>query len=151
MIVDLIIKNGTCVTHEKTFKADIAVKKGKIVQVGDVEKFKAKQTINAKGMHILPGAFDSQCHFREPGGEHKEDLKSGSMAAVAGGITSIFDMPNNKPSITTEKLFKKKILLTKNSLFLEDSKKLFASKKVEKLDGNSALKATPLDSNSAIS
>ena len=76
MIVDLIIKNGTCVTHEKTFKADIAVKKGKIVQVGDVEKFKAKQTINAKGMHILPGAFDSQCHFREPGGEHKEDLKS---------------------------------------------------------------------------
>ena len=67
MIVDLIIKNGTCVTHEKTFKADIAVKKGKIVQIGDVDKFKAKQTINAKGMHILPGAFDSQCHFREPG------------------------------------------------------------------------------------
>ncbi len=50
MIVDLIIKNGTCVTHEKTFKADIAVKKGKIVQVGDVEKFKTKQTINGLGL-----------------------------------------------------------------------------------------------------
>ena len=117
MIVDLIIKNGTCVAHDKIFKADIAVKKGKIVKVDNLENFKAKQIIDAKGMHILPGAFDSQCHFREPGGEHKEDLKSGSMAAVAGGITSIFDMPNNKPSITTEKLFKKKLARAKNRMF----------------------------------
>ena len=147
MIVDLIIKNGTCVTHEKTFKADIAVKKGKIVQIGDVDKFKAKQTINAKGMHILPGAFDSQCHFREPGGEHKEDLKSGSMAAVAGGITSIFDMPNNKPSITTEKLFKKKLARAKNRMFCEHAFYMGAErdniaeiKKVEKLDGCCGIK-----------
>jgi|TARA_B110000967_G_scaffold102399_1_gene105106 dihydroorotase len=147
MIVDLIIKNGTCVSHDKIFKADIAIKKGKIFKIGSLDDIKSKQTIDAKGMHILPGAFDSQCHFREPGGEHKEDLKSGSMAAVAGGITSIFDMPNNKPSITTEKLFKKKLALAKNRMFCEHAFYMGAEKdniaeinKVEKLDGCCGIK-----------
>ena len=83
---DLIIKDGTCVTHKKIFKADIAIKKGKILKIGILDKFKAKKTINAKGLHILPGAFDTQVHFREPGQEYKEDLNSGSRSAVAGGI-----------------------------------------------------------------
>ena len=104
---DLIIKDGTCVTHDRVFKADIAVKKGKILKIGILDNYKAKKTLSAKGLHILPGAFDTQVHFREPGQEYKEDLNSGSRSAIAGGITTVFDMPNNNPSISTKKLFKK--------------------------------------------
>ena len=147
MIVDLIIKNGTCATHEKTFKADIAVKKGKIVKVGNLEKFKSKKIINAKGLHILPGAFDTQVHFREPGQEYKEDLNSGSRSAVAGGITTVFDMPNNNPSISTKKLFKKKLSNAKNRMFCNYAFYFGAEKdnraeikKVEKEDGCCGIK-----------
>ena len=56
--------------------------------------------IDATGLHLLPGAIDPQVHFREPGQPEKEDLGSGSAAAVSGGITSFLDMPNNNPAIT---------------------------------------------------
>ena len=100
-MIDLIIKNGKVVTHNQEKIADIAVKNGKIFKIGNLVNLKSKKTIDAIGLHILPGAFDTQVHFREPGNTKKENLKTGSLAAVAGGITSVFDMPNNKPSITT--------------------------------------------------
>ncbi len=58
------------------------------------------ETVDATGLHILPGVIDSQVHFREPGFPHKEDLESGSRAAVLGGVTAVFDMPNTKPLTT---------------------------------------------------
>ena len=144
---DLIIKNGTCVTHKKIFKADIAIKKGKIFKIGTLDEIKAKQTISAKGLHILPGAFDTQVHFREPGQEYKEDLKSGSRSAVAGGITTVFDMPNNNPSISTKKLFKKKLSNAKNRMFCNyafyfgaEKDNVAEIKKVEKEDGCCGIK-----------
>ena len=93
--IDLIVKNGLYVTHNKTIKGDIAVHQGKIYRVGNITDLKASKIIDARGLHILPGAIDTQVHFREPGNTDKEDLKSGSRAAVAGGITTVFDMPNN--------------------------------------------------------
>ena len=144
---DLIIKDGTCVTHKKIFKADIAIKKGKILKIGILDKFKAKKTINAKGLHILPGAFDTQVHFREPGQEYKEDLNSGSRSAIAGGITTVFDMPNNNPSISTKKLFKKKLSNAKNRMFCNYAFYFGAEKdnraeikKIEKEDGCCGIK-----------
>ena len=62
---------------------------------------KAAETIDAAGLHILPGVIDTQVHFREPGLEHKEDLETGSRAAVAGGVTAVFEMPNTKPLTTS--------------------------------------------------
>jgi dihydroorotase len=56
--------------------------------------------INGSGLHLLPGAIDPQVHFRDPGQPEREDLESGSAAAVSGGVTSFLDMPNNKPAIT---------------------------------------------------
>ena len=53
-------------------------------------------------MHILPGVIDSQVHFREPGPTHKEDLETGSRAAVLGGVTTVFEMPNTDPLTTSE-------------------------------------------------
>ncbi|MGZ5932778.1 MAG: dihydroorotase, partial [Rhizomicrobium sp.] len=63
----------------------------------------------ARGLHVLPGVIDSQCHFREPGNEHKEDLESGSRAAVLGGVTGIFEMPNTSPPTTTRAAMEDKL------------------------------------------
>ncbi|MEC7028619.1 MAG: dihydroorotase, partial [Pseudomonadota bacterium] len=73
---DLILKNGTAVLPEGTHTADIAVKDGKIMAIGKIDG-EATETIDCTGLHILPGVIDTQVHFREPGGTHKEDLEHG--------------------------------------------------------------------------
>ncbi len=98
---DLIIRNGTVVNHAGSALADIGVKDGRTVEIGDLSRADAAEVIDATGLHVLPGVIDSQVHFREPGLDHKEDLATGSMAAVLGGVTAVFEMPNTKPSTTT--------------------------------------------------
>jgi dihydroorotase len=72
------------------------------------------RTIDAKGLTLLPALIDPHVHFRIPGGEHKEDWESASRAAIAGGVTTVFDMPNNSPScITKERLQEKRQLIEK--------------------------------------
>ena len=141
-MMDTIIENGHIVSHEKITKNDIAIKNGKIVKIGKLGTIKSKKRIDASGLHILPGVFDTQVHFREPGNTKKEDLKTGSLAAVAGGVTSVFDMPNNKPSITTKKLFQTKLKRAKGRMYSNYAFYFGAEKnnikeinKVEKLDG----------------
>jgi len=97
---DLLIKNGTVVNQDGTGEADIGVTNGKIAEIGDLSTRDAAEVFDATGLHVLPGVIDSQVHFREPGMEHKEDLASGSRAAVMGGVTSVFEMPNTKPLTT---------------------------------------------------
>src|SRR5687768_5931577 len=105
---DLIIKNGTCLLPHPTeqrliqAKADIAITGGRIEKIADVILEKAQKTIDATGLHVFPGVIDSQVHFREPGLEHKEDLETGTRAAVLGGVTTVFEMPNTNPSTTTK-------------------------------------------------
>ncbi len=141
-MIDLIIENGTVVSHNKVSNTDIAIKNGKIFKTGKLSNEKSKERFNAAGLHILPGVFDTQVHFREPGNTKKEDLKSGSHAAVTGGVTSVFDMPNNKPSITTKSLFTKKLGMAKNRMvcnyafyFGAEKDNIAEIKKVEKLRG----------------
>ena len=102
MSFDTIYKGSTIVTHNKTYVSDIAVRDGKIIEIGDFSKSDAKEIIDLKDLHLLPGVIDTQVHFREPGGEHKEDLSSGTKAAVLGGVTGVFEMPNTEPSTTNE-------------------------------------------------
>ena len=101
---DLLIKNGTVATTAATESSDIGIKNGKIVDLGSLSQKSAAETMDAKGLHILPGVIDSQVHFREPGNEHKEDMESGSRAAILGGVTTVFEMPNTSPSTTTMQL-----------------------------------------------
>jgi dihydroorotase len=108
-IFDLIIRGATCVTPAGVGDADIAVRNGKIAVVGDLSGAEAATVIEATGLHVLPGVIDTQVHFREPGNEHKEDLASGSRAAVLGGVTGVFEMPNTKPPTTTVEAFTDKI------------------------------------------
>ncbi len=106
---DLIIRGGTLVTPEKEGITDIGIRDGRFAHIGDLAQADADQLIDATGLHILPGVIDTQVHFREPGLEHKEDLETGSRAAVLGGIVGVFEMPNTKPSTTTPDAMRDKI------------------------------------------
>ena len=94
---DLIIKNGQVMTPGGLFDADIGVTNGKIITIGSLSNDSAEETYDATGLHVIPGVIDSQVHFREPGLEHKEDIAHGTKAAIKGGVTSIFEMPNTSP------------------------------------------------------
>ena len=98
---DLILKNGTVFTPEATEITDIAVKDGKIIDFGSFDN--AEEIIDCTNLFVFPGLIDTQCHFREPGGEHKETLETGTLSAALGGVTGIFEMPNTNPlTITPE-------------------------------------------------
>jgi dihydroorotase len=97
---DLILKGGTVVNHDGVGIRDVGVRAGRIAAIGRLGTADAGETIDCRGLHILPGVIDSQVHFREPGAEHKEDLESGSRAAVLGGVTAVFEMPNTSPMTT---------------------------------------------------
>ncbi len=111
-MLDLIIKNGECYINGNLEKKDIGILNDKIVEIGDL-KGKSKEIFEAKGLTVLPGCIDTQVHFREPGSTDAEDLNSGSKAAVMGGITSVFEMPNTNPPTTNFEEFDKKIKLGK--------------------------------------
>lgn len=99
---DLILTGGTVVNHDGEGFRDIGVSGGRVAAIGDLGQASAGEMIDCRGLHILPGVVDSQVHFREPGLEHKEDLESGSRAAVLGGVTAVFEMPNTNPLTTSE-------------------------------------------------
>ena len=98
---DLILKGGTAVTPSGAAHTDIGVRGGRIAAIGDLDPKQAGQVIDCTGLHVLPGVIDTQVHFREPGNEHKEDLHLGSKAALLGGVTAVFEMPNTSPATTT--------------------------------------------------
>lgn len=106
---DTILINGTAVLPAGTMQADIGIKDGKIAAIGDLKTAKAAQITDCTGLHILPGVIDTQVHFREPGLDHKENLETGMMAAAAGGVTAIFEMPNTNPLTTSPETFRDKM------------------------------------------
>ena len=97
---DLIVHRGEVVNHDGRGAADIGVRGGKIVAIGDLAQASAAERFDATGLHVLPGVIDTQVHFREPGLEWKEDLESGSRGAVLGGVVAVFEMPNTEPTTT---------------------------------------------------
>ncbi len=96
-----IIKNGFVINPDKGFagKADILVNYGVIERVAENINDPDAKIIDASGMIVSPGLVDLHVHFREPGFEHKEDIDSGSRAAVKGGVTTVLCMPNTNPPI----------------------------------------------------
>jgi dihydroorotase len=98
---DLILKGGIVVNQDGVGARDIGVRAGRIAAIGELHRSSAGETIDCRGLHVLPGVIDSHVHFREPGLTHKEDLETGSRGAVLGGVTAVFDMPNTDPTTTT--------------------------------------------------
>jgi dihydroorotase len=145
--IDLVLKGGTVATPGAIALADIAVDKGRIIAIGDVSEFAPGQTLDCRNIHVLPGVIDSQVHFREPGLEHKEDLESGSRAAVMGGVTGVFEMPNTRPATTTADLLAGKVARAKNRMFCDFAFYVGGTRdnisnisKLERLEGSAGIK-----------
>jgi dihydroorotase len=111
----LIIKNGSCYINGKLEKIDIALSGNKIKKIGKIE-LNSSKVFDATDKLVLPGIIDTQVHFREPGSTDREDLESGSRAAVLGGVTSVFEMPNTNPPTSNLIEFEKKLNLAKDRM-----------------------------------
>jgi dihydroorotase len=114
---DTILKGGTVVNQDGVGIRDIAIAEGRIAGIGRFDS--AAQVIDCAGLHILPGVIDTQVHFREPGAEHKEDLETGGRAAVMGGVTAVFEMPNTKPLTTTAETLADKVARARHRMFCD--------------------------------
>ena len=107
---NLLIRNARIALPDgTTFEGDVACEDGRIARIDPAITAAARETIDAAGNLLLPGVIDPQVHFREPGNEHKEDLASGSRAAVRGGVTSFLEMPNTAPPTTTQAALDEKL------------------------------------------
>ncbi|MBO6481874.1 MAG: dihydroorotase [Pelagibacteraceae bacterium] len=113
----LIIKNGNCFINGEFKDQDILIENGKIKTIGKVSHLNSSNVYDATGQTVIPGVIDTQVHFREPGSNDAENLESGSRAAVFGGVTSVFEMPNTDPPTINLKEFNKKLNLAKNRMF----------------------------------
>ena len=111
----LIIKNLSCYINGKLENTDIALSGNKIKKIGKIE-LNSSKVFDATDKLVLPGIIDTQVHFREPGSTDREDLESGSRAAVLGGITSVFEMPNTNPPTSNLAEFEKKLNLAKDRM-----------------------------------
>src|SRR4051812_5329850 len=99
---DLVIRSGNVVSPDSVIEASVAIKDGRVIAVGDDAVMpQATETLDARGLHVLPGAIDVHVHFRDPGYPQKEDFGSGTAAAAFGGVTTVFDMPNTLPTVAT--------------------------------------------------
>lgn len=94
-----MIKNARVVLPQGIEKTNLSIEDGKILNIGELFQGEGK-IIDAEGLLVFPGAIDGHVHFREPGPTHKENFKKGSIAAVFGGVTTIFEMPNTWPTTT---------------------------------------------------
>jgi len=111
----LIIKNGACYIDGKLTKTDIGLSGNKIEKIGKIE-LNSSKVYDASDKVVLPGIIDTQVHFREPGSTDAEDLESGSRAAVLGGVTALFEMPNTNPPTSNLVEFDKKLQAAKNRM-----------------------------------
>ncbi|OFZ31317.1 MAG: dihydroorotase [Bdellovibrionales bacterium RIFCSPHIGHO2_01_FULL_40_29] len=114
-IHDLVLKNAEVLVFDESqnkvtrVATNLAVTDGRISAISNSAQLNGKIEKDLKNLTILPGVIDSQVHFREPGFTHKEDLESGTRAALLGGVTSIFEMPNTNPITTTTEAFQDKL------------------------------------------
>ena len=100
MHYDLILRGGSCVLPWGTVPADIGVIDGRIAAIGAAREATADQVLDVTHLHVLPGLIDPHVHLRDPGDPAIESIATGTRAAVLGGITTVFDMPNTSPAIT---------------------------------------------------
>jgi len=108
-VFDLIVRGGEVVSHAGRGQADIGVRGGRFAAIGDLSQASAGETFDAAGLTVIPGVIDTQAHFREPGMEWKEDLETGSRAAVLGGVVGVFEMPNTDPTTSTVEALEDKL------------------------------------------
>ncbi len=105
----MLIKNCKIVTPREIINANILVEEERIADIGRTLKARGEEAINARGKPVIPGVIDAHVHMRDFEQNYKEDFYSGTCAALAGGVTTILDMPNSKPPVTSASLFQRRI------------------------------------------
>ena len=110
MPVDLLLRNGTSILAGRETVRSIAIEADKIKGIyapGDEPD--TREELDCSGMYVLPGAIDIHVHLRDLGQSEKETFATGTMAAAAGGITTVVDMPNSRPPVLTQRVLTQKI------------------------------------------
>jgi dihydroorotase len=138
---DLIIRGADVYTPAGLATIDVGIQAGKIAALGDLAQNDAAQVLQAQGLTVLPGVIDTQVHFREPGLEHKEDLASGSLAAVKGGVTAVFEMPNTKPSTANAQALLDKVKRAQGRMWCDHA--FYMGATAENADDMAELERTP--------
>src|SRR4051794_9352403 len=95
--MSMLIKNGHLLINGELSKADLYIEGGKVKEIGELGSLQAEEIVDAKGLVVVPGFIDLHVHLREPGGEKKETIETGSLAAAKGGFTTVAAMPNTRP------------------------------------------------------
>jgi dihydroorotase len=114
---DLVIKNGRVAVSSSLRSCAVAAKDGKLTWIGQNSNApKALKVVDASGLLVLPGVIDVHVHLRDPGATYKEDFRSGTAAAAAGGVTTVFDMPNNTPPTTDVESLRLKVKAAEKAL-----------------------------------
>ena len=109
-----LIANGIVVSSNGSEVLDIRIANDRIIEIGTSLKLRpGERLIDASGKHIFPGLIDTHVHFREPGLTHKATWQTESAAAVAGGVTTVFDMPNTEPATLSPELVQEKLNIAK--------------------------------------
>lgn len=106
-----LIRNATVVLPEAVTQCHVLIENERIVDVDAAATAAADECVDAAGLHLIPGVIDDQVHFREPGLTHKEDLDSATRACARGGVTTFLEMPNTRPTTTTQEALHDKLQL----------------------------------------
>lgn len=107
----ILIQGASVVTPEGTVEEDVLMDGPMIAHIGVPTGVSYDESVDASGLHLLPGVIDDQVHFREPGLTHKEDLYTASRACAAGGVTSFLEMPNTIPYAVRQARIEEKLSL----------------------------------------
>jgi dihydroorotase len=145
---DLVIRGGVCATPEGLVSIDVGVREGRISALGSLSGAQTAQVFEASGLYVLPGVIDTHVHFREPGQLEKEDMETGSTAAILGGVTAVFEMPNTNPPTTTRALIEDKLARARERMYCDhafyvgaSNENLGALSELERLPGVAGVKA----------
>ena len=112
-----LIRDATVVLARETVRTSVLIEGGRIAALDPAAHTRADEVVGAAALHLMPGVIDDQVHFRDPGLTHKEDIRTGSRACAAGGVTSFLEMPNTVPqTVTVEALEAKLALAARRSI-----------------------------------
>ncbi|MFQ5849975.1 MAG: allantoinase AllB [Candidatus Binatia bacterium] len=117
--MDLVLQGGTVVTGKQRYEADVGVEDGLVAMIGRPRSLKGEQTLDVRGLYVLPGLIDAHVHFRDRDFSYKEDFESGSRAAAAGGITLVIDMPSTPPRVVNKEVLDDKITHIQGRSYVE--------------------------------